>query len=76
MGILDDLTPPVRLYPCKVAHIKETLDEADQQTLENAIQNTAWTINGLETALLQKGIKLTKSVLINHRNGTCSCSKI
>lgn len=76
MGILDDLTPPLRVYPCKVAQIKADLDAADQQALEVAIHNTAWTINALEAALLKKGIKLTRSVLLNHRNETCSCSKI
>jgi hypothetical protein len=76
MGLLDDLKPEPRSYPCKVRTICETLDMDDAVILNSAVMDTKWSILGLTTALGQKGILLAPSVVKKHRDKACSCWKI
>lgn len=77
MGILDNLTPSPRLYPCKVRTVLTELDDDDRKILEEAIADTkAWTNNGLARSIQSRGIDLKPEPIRQHRLGECSCSRI
>lgn len=76
MGLLDDLTPTPRLYPCKIKTICDTLDIEDAIILNSAAMNPEWSVLGLTSALSKKGILLAPSVVKKHREKACSCWKI
>lgn len=71
--MLEDLTPKSRLYPCKVRSILNDLNEADQKILEDALQNPSWTTTTLASALVERGIKISRFSLDAHKRKVCSC---
>ena len=74
MGLLDDLTPHVKKYSCKIATILSELEPADRAILEAALQDTnTWTSRALANAVRQRGITLVDTSVTKHRNGLCSC---
>ena len=74
MGLLDDLTPPVKRYPCKVRTILESLDGKDKDILLNALgDREAWSAIGLGNALSQRGLPIADTSITRHRDGLCSC---
>lgn len=76
MGLLNDLTPEPRQYPCKIRTVCETLEIGDSVILNSAVMNPDWPIVGLSTALNKKGIHISPSVITKHREKACSCWKI
>lgn len=71
--MLEDLGQPKPRYSCKVASIKETLNETDAEILENAINNPAWHLSALEKALRNKGLQISDKPIKAHRDKVCSC---
>lgn len=73
--MLEDLSIPVRKFPCKVRTVKEELSEKDAQILESAVMNPEWLYGTLETALANKGITVSEKSIKRHREKRCSCWK-
>jgi hypothetical protein len=76
MGLLDDLKPPVKVWPCQVKKVSEGLDPKDAAILLAAVANPEWKYLALEMALRDKGITLGQTGIKRHRLGTCSCGRI
>lgn len=76
MGLLDDLTPPTRRWPCAVRAMLETLDKSDADVLAAAVMNPAWKYSALESALFDKGLTLSQGTIKRHREKACSCWKV
>jgi hypothetical protein len=75
MGLLNDLTPPKREWPCAVRSMVESLDKDDATILSDAVLNPDWKYLALESALALKGIVLSQGVIKRHRTKVCSCWK-
>lgn len=74
MGILDDLTPPIKKRPCKIRTELEKLDQADRDVLEAALLDRVnWSAIGLSMALKNRGLNLLDTTITRHRDGLCSC---
>jgi hypothetical protein len=74
MGLLDDLTPPVKRYSCKVRTISEQLTDKDRATFLAAINDReVWSAIGLSNALKQRGVQIIDTSITRHRDGLCSC---
>jgi hypothetical protein len=71
--VLEDLTLPTLVRPCKVRNVKTGLDDADVKRLDNLIESPDWPIKTLERALAEKGILLSESVIRKHRMKSCGC---
>jgi hypothetical protein len=76
MGLLDDLTPPVKIWPCQVQKVAESLDPKDAEILLAAVVNPEWKYQALEMALRDKGISLGQTGIKRHRLRTCSCGRV
>lgn len=77
MGLLDDLNAPTgKVWSCKVRTYATELAPEDSKTFLDAINNPAWKAVPLATELRKRGIEISNTTINNHRNGTCSCSKI
>jgi hypothetical protein len=73
--MLEDLSIPVRKFPCKVRTVKEELSDKDAQILESAVMNPEWLCGTLETALANKGVTVSEKSIKRHREKRCSCWK-
>jgi len=76
MGLLDDLTPTEKVWPCAVRDTAAQLDESDSAALYRAVANTAWKYQALENALAEKGVHLSQGAIKRHRLGLCSCGRV
>jgi hypothetical protein len=74
--MLEDLSLPVKLYSCRVRTVREEMSKTDGQILEDAVMNPAWPCKTLQNELLKREIKLSDTVIKNHREKRCSCWKI
>jgi len=74
--MLEDLTLPVKLYSCRVRTVRDEMSKTDAAILEDAVMNPAWACKTLQNELLKRGIKLSDTVIKNHREKRCSCWKI
>lgn len=76
--MLEDLDQhmPVRAsnFTCKVRDLLGELEAKDADILAAALaDDRKWSINGLHTALLAKGVDIGYQSLRRHRFGLCSC---
>jgi transposase len=71
--MLEGLTPPTKLAPCKVRETLEVLEAKDQEILKNALLDPAWQHSTLTNALRERGIAISESPVRKHRLGRCSC---
>lgn len=76
MGLLDDLKPPVKVWPCAVRDQAALLDDADAKILVSAVMDDAWKFASLERVLRDKGIALGQQSIKKHREKVCSCWKV
>lgn len=76
MSLLKGMTPPLHVRKCFVAEKAVTLAKEDAVILLNAVNDPAWSLQALSTALGERGVELSRSTLERHRKGRCSCSKI
>jgi nitrous oxidase accessory protein NosD len=74
MFMLEDLTPPVKVFPCKVRDVAQELDESDSTIFMNAVANIAeWSNNGLAAELTRRGVYISEKAIRKHRRKECSC---
>jgi nitrous oxidase accessory protein NosD len=74
MFMLEDLTPPVKVFPCKVRDVAQELDENDSIIFMNAVANLAeWSNNGLAAELTRRGVYISEKAIRKHRRKECSC---
>ena len=72
--MLEDLTPPVRVFPCKVREVAQELHESDSTIFMNAIANFGeWSNNGLAAELTRRGVYISEKSIRKHRRKECSC---
>ena len=73
MGLLDDLTPPKKVWPCAVRTLLLTLDKKDADILSAAVMNPEWKFKTLEHSLSERGVVLKQETIKRHREKFCSC---
>ncbi len=74
MGLLTELQPPNKKYPCKIRTLLETLESEDSQILQAAINDpTLWPAKTLQKSLNNLGLKLSDLTIQRHRSKSCSC---
>lgn len=71
--MLEDLFLPVKTYTCRVRTIKETLNKADQEIFESAVNNPEWPCKTLSNELRKREIKISDTAIKQHRDRRCSC---
>ena len=76
MGLLDDLKPTQRQFPCKVRDVAASLEQADKDILLEAVMNEDWKYYTLEQVLLKKGLRISQGAIKHHRIKACPCWKI
>ena len=76
MGLLDDMQPPAKVWPCKVRSVAADMNDDDAKILFDAVMNPDWKILSLEKALFARGVSLRENVIRRHRDKACSCWKI
>jgi hypothetical protein len=73
--MLEGLSIPVKVLPCRVRTVKETLNKVDQDILEAAISNPEWRYKTLSNELRKREITISDTALKHHRERRCSCWK-
>lgn len=71
--MLENLTPPKRMNPCRVRELMNKLDKKDQENLAAALANSDWTHKGLARELTERGLAISDTPITKHRKGLCSC---
>ncbi len=74
--MLENLTNEPRVQPCRVRSLKETMNEADQEKLEQAVTDETWPAKKLELQLRKLGVDISDTSIMRHREQRCSCSRI
>ena len=75
MSLLTNLTPPKRLFHCKVRTLLQTLDDKDAQILKQAVEDIqGWPARTLQNALEARGVVLSDLTINRHRKKLCSCA--
>ena len=74
--MLEDLSLPVRQFPCRIRTVKSELSEQDAIILESAVMNPEWPCKTLQNELLKRDIKISDTAIKHHREKRCSCWKI
>jgi hypothetical protein len=75
--MLQDLTPPVRHFNCKVRTVILALDDKDSKILEQAIISPdVWPSKTLSNELKKRGLLVSDSAISNHRKKACACFRI
>lgn len=74
--MLEDLQPPVRVFPCKVRELAKGMTKEDSKIFLAACEDKNWPIITLVEALRARGVEISPSPVTNHRKKVCSCSKI
>lgn len=73
--MLEDLVPPVKVFPCKVREVAQTLDDSDGVIFMKAVDDVAsWSNNGLAAALNKRGVYISEKSIRKHRRKECSCA--
>ena len=74
MSLLKDLAPEIKLYPCKVRTLIQSMTKEDAEILTNAINNAElWPARTLQNALQTRGVVLSDITIGRHRKNQCSC---
>jgi hypothetical protein len=71
--MLEGLVPKKKDALCVLMMRAAELDKADHEILIEAINSPLWTSNGLSEALRQRGFKIHKGAVANHRKKICNC---
>lgn len=73
--MLEDMIPPVKIFPCKVREVTETLEDSDAVIFTKALNDVAsWSNNGLAAALNKRGVYISEKSIRKHRRKECSCA--
>jgi len=71
--MLEDLTPPVRVFPCMIRTVLENLSTVDQKILRDALADReAWGHKTLAKALIQRGLPLGEHMIRRRRSEPCA----
>lgn len=73
--MLEDLSLPVKQFPCRIRTLKGELSEKDAVILETAVMNPEWPCKTLSNELSKRGTKVSDISIKNHREKRCSCWK-
>ncbi len=73
--MLEGLAPKKKDALCVLMLRAAELDKADYDILMEAIESPLWTSNGLADALRERGFKIHKGAVANHRKRTCTCAR-
>ena len=65
--MLEGLEPPQPNRRTRIDEVLETLDAKDQKILLDALDDPNWSANGLSVALRARGVKLSSSTIMRHR---------
>lgn len=76
MGILDNLDPPERQSRCVIAKTKLVLDDVDKGLFDDAINSDKWPASQLSIELANRGIRVSRFAIMDHRKKVCECSRI
>jgi hypothetical protein len=72
--MLENLTPPVSVLPCKVRTILGNLESTDRDILISALNDRlAWKDYVLSEQLTQRGVSVSPNSIRKHRRLQCSC---
>lgn len=74
--MLEGLKPPVKIWPCKIRLLAETLSKDDAKILLEAVEGSEWRVNALQKALADRGLSVSDTPIHNHRNKICSCYRL
>jgi hypothetical protein len=76
--MLQDLTPPVRQFNCRVKTIlTQELDAKDAKILEQAILSPdVWGAKTLSNELKKRGLLLSDNAISSHRKKSCACFRL
>lgn len=75
--LLGDLTPPKRIFPCRVRELYETLEKADSDIMRQAVNNLeSWPAKTLSNALRERDVIVSDLAITKHRNNRCSCGDL
>lgn len=64
-----------RPLSCGMQKTLDSLPPADRVTLQEALDNAAYTTTALRQALARRGFAMSYSIVQRHRTGTCSCGE-
>lgn len=73
--MLEGLAPKKKDALCVLMLRAAELDKADYDILMEAIESPLWTSNGLADALRERGFKIHKGAVANHRKRACTCAR-
>jgi hypothetical protein len=71
--MLEDLTPPARIYGCKVRTVAEGLEPKDKEILIAAVNNPDWNFKTLSNELAKRGLTIVDTGIAKHRRKQCAC---
>jgi len=72
--MLENMKPPVKTNQfCKVQFTAEQLSQADKDILLAAADDPEWTGKALSRALKERGIYISDTTLLRHRQRHCQC---
>ena len=74
--MLEDLTIPVRSWPCKVVLTAESLSDVDRKIFLDAVNNPEWPLKTLENELRKRGLEISEAPLKRHRGRACACFRL
>jgi len=73
--MLKGLTPPSEEPLCAMMKRAAELDKADLEILLGALADPRWSGAALATELNQRGFKVHRDLLNQHRTGKCRCAR-
>jgi uncharacterized protein (DUF1778 family) len=71
--VLENLRPRAKEKTCKVKSIALRLDESDAKILLDAADDPTWSGKALSRALKDRGLEISDTTLLRHRDKTCPC---
>lgn len=71
--MLEDLTPPIRHFTCKVETVADGLEAKDKEIFLSAVMNPEWKYKTLSNELAKRGLVVTDTTIKSHRVKACSC---
>lgn len=74
--MLEGLKPPVKVWPCKIRTVADSLSKDDAKILLDAIEGIEWKVQALQKALADRGLSISETPIHNHRNKICSCYRL
>lgn len=73
--MLEGLAPKSKEAICVLMSRATNLDPEDYQILIDAIADPKWSSNGLAVALRERGYKIHKNAVSDHRQKICACAR-